>query len=251
MNNLDKEEKVDSQLLIEQLKAENELKTKWLSLIAHDFRGLFSNISMLLSALESESISQEIFLSMLPELKQIADKNTKTLESTFAWVNSQTEGFNPHVEDVVIHNLFLELKDKFREELEVKEISLVFVGDEEISLPTDRFLLIFVLKQIIENAIKYSHKKGVIEVIVHSDSKSNKMNITIKDNGVGMKSGIANNIGTLDGSPHTGTLQEKGAGLSLVIVKDFVGKLNGQISITSIMNEGTSIMLSFRQKLND
>ena len=94
MNNEDnKMKKTDDQLIIEQLRAENELKTKWLSLIAHDFKGLFSSISFLLDAFDNKSISQEMFMSMLPEIRQITDKNIKTLEGTFAWINSQTDGF--------------------------------------------------------------------------------------------------------------------------------------------------------------
>ena len=157
-----KKEAVDSQQTIEKLTAENELKTKWISLIAHDFKGLFSNIQLLLDAFGSKSISQELFMSMLPELKQIAEKNSKTLSRTFAWVNSQTDGFNPHIENVLIHDLFLELLDQFSEAIELKELSIQFVGNKDLSLSTDKFLLKFILKQTVDNAIKYSNKRGEI-----------------------------------------------------------------------------------------
>lgn len=243
-------EKINDQLLIEQLRAESELKTKWLSLIAHDFKGLFSNIQVLLNALASNSISQEIFVSMLPELNQIAEKNSKTLESTFAWINSQAKGFSPNKEDVLIYDLFSELKNDLGKELALKELSLQFMGDEEISLHSDQLLLKFILKQIIENAVKYSNQKGVIEVIAHSDSKMKKVNITIKDYGMGMKDSVLKSIGTFDGAPYTGTMHEKGAGLSLVIVKDFVKDLKGMMNISSIFDEGTSVELEFPQAFN-
>lgn len=238
-----KKEAADSQHAIDKLRAENELKAKWLSLIAHDFKGLFTNIQFLLDAFESNSISQELFMSMLPELKQIAEKNAKTLESTFAWVNSQTDGINLHPEGVIIHSLFLDIKQEFNKEIKVKELTVKFAGDIDASLVTDKFLMKFILKQLVENAIKYSNKSGAIEVVTHSNL--NKVNIIIKDNGVGMKDSRLNSIGTLDGSPYTGTMQEKGAGLSLVIVKDFVEILNGQMSISSVIDEGTSVALSF------
>ena len=244
-------EKTKDQIIIEQLMAENELKTKWLSLIAHDFKGLFSNIQLLLNAYDSESITQEQFISMLPELKQIAEKNSKTLKNTFEWVNSQTEGFKLHVEDVSIHAMFLYLMDELSEDIQMKELSIEFVGHKKLSLYTDIFLLKFILKQIVDNAIKYSNKKGVIEVIAHLDSNSPDVIITIKDNGVGMDNRTLNNLGTLDGSPCTGTMQEKGAGLSLVIVRDFVKKLNGKISIYSIKNKGTTVELRFPKNINN
>lgn len=237
---------VVDQYTIEQLKAENELKTKWLSLIAHDFKGLFSNIKMMLEMLDNKSISKEMFTSMLPELRQITDKNTKTLESTFAWVNSQTKGFSPHMEDVQIYDLYLLLKEEYSENIRLKELSVKFAGNQELCLHTDRFLITFVLKQIVENAIKYSNNKGVINVSALSDE--NSVTITVKDNGVGIKQDVATKLATLDGTPYTGTIGEKGAGLSLVIVKEFVEKLNGQMNICSVIDEGTTVQLMFTRK---
>ena len=215
----------------------------WLSLIAHDCKGLFSNIKYLLDAMADDNITPEIFMSMLPELKQISEKNSKTLKNTFAWVNAQTNGFAIDSETVVIHNLFLELVEAFDKEIAAKELSFTFVGDEAIFLNTDRFLLRFILKQLIENAIKYSNKGGVVELIAHSSSE--KVTIGVKDHGMGMKDSRLKTIGTLDGAPYTGTMDEKGAGLSLVIVKDFVKMLNGTMSVSSIENVGTSVEIKF------
>ena len=234
---------IDYEEIIEQLRAENQLKTKWISLIAHDCKGLFSNIQFLLDAMASENITPEIFMSMLPELKQISEKNSKTLKNTFAWVNAQTNGFAIDSETVVIHNLFLELVEEFDKEITAKELSFKFVGDEAILLNTDRFLLRFILKQLIENAIKYSNKGGVVELIAHSSSE--KVTIAVKDHGMGMKDSRLKTIGTLDGAPFTGTMDEKGVGLSLVIVKDFVEMLDGIMSVSSVEGVGTTVEIEF------
>ena len=235
---------IDSKKRMEKLKAENELKTKWLSLIAHDCKGLFSNIKYLLDAMADDNITPEIFMSMLPELKQITEKNSKTLESTLAWVNAQTDGFSIDNESVVIHHLYLELVEEFDKKIAAKELTLNFVGDKKTLLNTDRFLLRFILKQLIDNAIKYSNKGDVVDWLAHSDSE--KTTISIKDNGVGMKSNRLSTIGTLDGAPFTGTMDEKGAGLSLVIVKDFVEMLDGTMSVSSVEGEGTTIEVELK-----
>ena len=102
------------------------------------------------------------------------------------------------------------------------------------------------MKQLIENAIKYSNKGELVELIVHSDL--DKVTIAVKDNGVGMKSSRLNTIGTLDGAPYTGTMDEKGAGLSLVIVKDFVEMLDGTMRVSSIEGEGTTVEIKLKTK---
>lgn len=231
--------------LIKQLKAESELKTKWLSLIAHDFKGLFSNISMLLAAYETESISQETLLSMLPEIKQIADKNSKTLESTFAWVNTQIDGFNPIIEEIDVYSLFLTLKEDLKAEIDLKEISLEYVGEKDLKFFSDKFLLTFILKQTIGNAIKYSYEGGEVRMIVSKASEG--CTILIEDYGMGMNKRVQENLYTLNGCPYLGSMNEKGAGLSLVVIKDFVEKLGAKMDVSSTIGEGTTVKFIFRE----
>lgn len=234
---------MEKEVIIEKLKAENELKTKWLSLIAHDFKGMFHNIVYLLNAYENKDIPQELFLTMLPEIKQIAEKNLKTLDSTFAWVNSQTDGFKQQSEDISIYELFLELKEELQSYLHLKNISLIFSGEETLVLQSDKFLLTFILKQIIENAVKYSNKDGVVMFI--ASLRQNIALIEIRDEGMGMNTDVQDNIFTLNKSPFKGTLDEVGAGLSLVIVKDFIEKLGASIEVISKLNEGTTVKIMF------
>ncbi|HKM44665.1 MAG TPA: HAMP domain-containing sensor histidine kinase [Dysgonamonadaceae bacterium] len=237
---------MEKKLIIEKLKSENELKTKWLSLIAHDFKGMFHNIVYLLNAYEKKDIPQEMFLTMLPEIKQIAEKNLKTLDSTFAWINAQTDGFKLQIEDVSIYELFLELKEELHSQISSKDISIRYSGDETLVLQSDKLLLKFILKQVLENAVKYSNKDA--EVMFIAGSQHNETCIEIKDQGMGMSNNVHNNIFTLDGSPYKGTQNEVGAGLSLVIVKDFIEKLGGSVEVHSKPNEGTIVKISLDTK---
>ena len=237
---------MEKEVIIEKLKAENELKTKWLSLIAHDFKGMFHNIVYLLNAYENKDIPQELFLTMLPEIKQIAEKNLKTLDSTFAWINAQTDGFKLQIEDVSIYELFLELKEELHSQISSKDISIRYSGDETLVLQSDKLLLKFILKQVLENAVKYSNKDA--EVMFIAGSQHNETCIEIKDQGMGMSNNVHNNIFTLNGSPYKGTINEVGAGLSLVIVKDFIEKLDGSIEVCSKLNEGTTVKLMFSNR---
>ena len=228
---------------IEQLSAEVELKTKWISLLAHDFKGLSSNINLLLNAMAEQHITYEVFMSMLPELKQLAAKNYKTIESTLAWVNAQSDGFNPANESINLHVLFSQLIEEYAEAIATKNLSFQFEGDETIKLNTDPFLLRFILKQLVENAIKYSNKSCTIVLQTHTNN--DKVHIVVKDSGVGMNHSRLGTIGTLDGVPYTGTMDEKGAGLSLVIVNDFVELLGGTMRVESVEGEGTMVKLQF------
>jgi signal transduction histidine kinase len=99
------------------------------------------------------------------------------------------------------------------------------------------------LRQTIGNAIKYSRKNGEVSFVVNKTTDG--VNLEIKDFGLGMNEAVLNSIFTLNESPYKGSMGEKGAGLSLVIVKYFVEKLNGSVKVTSEVDEGTTIKLSF------
>ena len=236
-------EHMDNIHIIDQLKIESELKTKWLSLISHDFKGMFSSLCWLLEAFENKTISQDVFFSMLPEMKQIANKNSKTLESTFNWVNLQSKGFNLQIEEISLYDLFLQLKEEINQTLESKRIDLKCIGAKDVQIKTDKFLLTFILKQIIDNAVKYSSVGGEVKICIESDQ--NEIQICIEDNGMGMNDNVVDNICTLNVSPYTGSMNEKGTGLSMVIVNDFVEKLKGKMSIISSPSNGTVVKLNF------
>lgn len=230
---------------LDRLRKENELLKRWLSLASHDFRGLFANLSMLIGAFENDSISQETLLKMLPEIKQIADKNNKTVERTFEWIKTQLDGFIPHADDVVLFDLFAELGEELEERLKSKNISLIFDGDKNLSVTTDKFLLRFILKSILDNAIKYSFPQGEVKfsVVDHQNS----MSVYVSDDGVGMDKEVLENLFTFTNPPYTGTMYEKGAGLSLVIARSFVNILGLGMTIKSIKESGTIVEVSFNK----
>ena len=60
---------MEKKLIFEKLKSENELKTKWLSLIAHDFKGMFHNIVYLLNAYEKKRYSSGAVFNHAPRNK--------------------------------------------------------------------------------------------------------------------------------------------------------------------------------------
>ena len=144
---------------------------------------------------------------------------------------------------LVFYELFLDLKEELHDKIKSKSISIGYSTEENLILQSDRLLLTFILKQTLENAIKYSNKDG--EVVFIASFKHNELSIEIEDNGVGMTNKVQSNIFTLNGSPYKGTMDEVGAGLSLVVVKHFVEKLGGNMEVVSKPNEGTAVKYIF------
>jgi signal transduction histidine kinase len=230
--------------LIKQLKDELELKNKYLSLIAHDFKGLFSNILWVLGAYEKKVITEQEFKSMLPELKQNAQINLNTINDTFDWINVQRYEGEIDVKDVNSYKLILELKTSLRESILSKNISISQVGDPNFIFKSNPVLLRFILKKLIENAIKYSYLDGEIEI--ESRVVDPFVHFFVKDLGTGICDSNLPITFTMNEANFIGTQGEKGGGLSLIIVNDFVKLMNGKIKIyPNRDNKGTIAELIF------
>jgi signal transduction histidine kinase len=95
-----------------------------------------------------------------------------------------------------------------------------------------------ILRNVISNAIKFTERSGQIEVMTRDDG--DYLQIIIKDTGIGIDKEKINNLFTLqEKKSSVGTEREKGSGLGLVLVNEFIQINNGNITVES-SSSGTS-----------
>ena len=237
---------VDKDLRIQELAAESELKTQWISLLVHDAENLMSTFNWLSEAFENNEITEDMVLKLLPEIRQQIQVNKNNFKGTSDWVRLQLMGDIAPLSRINIQNVFFELKEELKRSLDQKQLKLEYIGDPTVCITKDKVLLHFVLKKIIENAIKYSYTKG--RIVFRTNENASGIQIRIEDQGMGMNANVLASIFSLKGSPYTGTQHEKGAGLSLIIVSDFVKKLEGTLIAQSEEEKNTVFELSFPVK---
>ncbi|MFN3800746.1 sensor histidine kinase, partial [Belliella pelovolcani] len=125
-----------------------------------------------------------------------------------------------------------------------KEIMLsVHLKSQNGDIPFPQNKLLQILGNLISNAIKFTKKEGLIVCTAKVDRE--KIKICIEDNGIGIS---AANLAKLEENnlvSSFGTNQEKGTGLGIALCKRYVEKNNGQMEISSKVNQGTKICLSF------
>lgn len=109
---------------------------------------------------------------------------------------------------------------------------------EEISVYADKFTIIVAINNVLYNAVKFTPKGGL--VVISAKKINGETEIKIKDTGIGMKSEIIERFFLSQKIASTpGTEQEKGTGLGLILVKDFIEKNNGSLTIKSAPGKGT------------
>jgi len=229
------------QLKIERLENEINFKNALISILSHDSKELFGNFLWLIEALEEKTIGEEDFFKLLPQVKGDVQKNLQTVKDSSAWLKTQYGEFKVKPVKIMVTDLFHHLEKEYAAKLKEKNINFYFKEDHHASVTNDRLLLEYVLDKIVSNAVKYSSPGQ--DIYLEGAAKGDQVVLSVTDSGTGMNEKYLSAIFTYDNPVFLGTSGEKGAGLSLKIVRNFVSLMGGTIDIVSSENNGTSVSL--------
>nr|BFF37011.1 tetratricopeptide repeat protein [Tenacibaculum mesophilum] len=232
----------------EELNLLNITKDKLFSIVSHDLRSsvdlikrtninLFKKITPL-----KDSLLSNIVLSNITT----ANTTYNLLENLLNWATLQTKQLYFHQESVDLHSIVKQVEYNFIPLFKSKNISF------QNQIPTATFIfadidsLKIIIRNLLDNAIKFSHNNGKISV--HSKEVDNLIQFTIKDNGIGMNKTIVNNL-----LKETSLLnkkrnqQEIGTGLGIQLCKTLAQKNNATFTIKSTEGKGTQVLLRFKK----
>lgn len=229
------------QLKIERLENEINFKNGLISILSHDSKELFGTFLFLIEELEQKNISEEDFFTLLPQVKNDAKKNLQTVQDSIAWLKTQYGEFKIKPVKIRVMDLFHYLEERYAAQLKEKNINFYFKGDPNTFVTSDRILLEYILDKIFNNAAKYSlpGQDVYLQVITEDD----QVVLSVTDFGTGMNEKYLSGIYTYNIPIFLGTSGEKGVGLSLKIVKNFISLLHGNIQIISAENKGTTVSI--------
>ena len=116
---------------------------------------------------------------------------------------------------------------------------------------TDEKWLVFVIEQLLSNAIKYT-PKGSIHIYATSKQEANLIttSLIIEDTGIGISAEDLPRIFERAFTGYNGRIDKKSSGLGLYLCKTILQKLGHEISITSKPQEGTCVTITFLEDLN-
>ena len=128
----------------------------------------------------------------------------------------------------------------------VKDVEYkVDIIPENLTIYADRIHFHNIVSNLIDNAIKYSFDKAVVEIKVYKEDES--VVISVKDYGIGISSENLNHIfEQFYRVPHGNIHNVKGYGLGLFYVKSMVEKHNGEIAVESSLNRGSTFTLKIK-----
>jgi len=226
----------------DQLKDLNSTKDKLFSIISHDLRSPFNAIlgfqDLLLNSYAEFSDTER--LNMIRQVYSTTNQAYHLVENLLNWARIQTNNIHHHPVKFNLGKVVLEKLDLYRDIAEAKGISFNYQLPEELVAFADINLLDTTLRNLINNAIKFTPRGGFI--LIKASQELDIIKISVIDSGTGM---TREQIETLFNIEKThsidGTNGEKGSGLGLVLCKEFVEINKGSISVESQVGKGSII----------
>lgn len=224
----------------------NHIKDTFFSIISHDLKSPFTSLLGM-----SDLLYEDIDDMDKPEIKRyagelniVANNVYLLLENLLEWSLSQREGFVLAKEKINLKKIVEKNIPLFEKNLIQKELTLVKEFHENVYITADTDMISSVIRNLLNNAIKYSLKTGKITLRISTDE--NNATLEIEDNGVGIESArLAGLFSNNPGISTPGTANEKGTGLGLILSRDFVEMNQGILTIHSKINEGTTVRIIF------
>ncbi len=217
-------------------------KDKFFNIVAHDLKNPFTSL-LGSTELLYNNINQ-LNNEEIRKLAEIINESSKSgytiLQNLLDWSRSQTGllKFNP--EKINLKKLIDENVSNLKLYAANKEIAMHsdHGSDKDINIFTDKNMLNTVLRNLISNAIKFTHRNGNVNVGISRED--DEVIISVKDTGTGISEENIEKLFRLDTRFQLpGTDNEQGTGLGLKLSKEFVGKLGGRIWVESVENKGS------------
>lgn len=230
-------------------------RDKLYSVIAHDLRSPMASIKMLcntiMMSIDQQTVPADVF-EMLEMTNRTAEEVFSLLDNLLKWTKSQLGKLSNVPQTIDMVGLIDGVIEVFKPIAGSKSISLKLDSAvESVHVTVDIEMIKSVVRNLISNAIKFSHKDTtvVIRVKVQDVEDENKTEegndkevlVTVSDSGCGIKKEDQEKL--LNEATHFttfGTDSEEGSGLGLLLCKDFVSKNHGRLWFTSEEGVGSN-----------
>ncbi|MFC2152067.1 ATP-binding protein [Bacteroidota bacterium] len=244
------EDKVKQAKLNKELFQLNSTKDKLFSIIGHDLRSPINSI-IGFSGLLKEKIDQNDFDKIAYLNNHIWNGGIQTsqlIDNISFWANTQKEKIKFNPAQISLKNIFTDLLKTYDSIASLKNITLENNLKSDILIWADIDLLRIILRNLINNAIKFTKKDG--SVIIDATELESETRISVKDNGIGIsEDSIQLLFSSAKDKSTLGTENEFGTGLGLMLCKEFVERHGGKIWVKSEINKATEFIFSMPHKL--
>ncbi|WP_321344319.1 hybrid sensor histidine kinase/response regulator [uncultured Draconibacterium sp.] len=225
----------------EELRKANAAKDKFFSIIAHDLKSPFNALLGLSEAmLENwQEIPDDNKIEFVQDINKASKSTYNLLQNLLEWSRSQTGKVKVEASEFSPLEIVNDNLEVLKQHADSKKITIANELNPEIKCFADKNMISTVFRNLISNAIKFTHPNGTIKIT--SFAKNSHYEFCVTDNGIGMDEATKNSLFNLSSKTQRfGTSHESGTGLGLHLCKEFVENNKGELSVISKENEGST-----------
>ncbi|MEO9967787.1 MAG: sensor histidine kinase [Reichenbachiella sp.] len=220
------------------LQNSNKIKDRLLSVISHDVKSPLNNLRGLLSLYHSKSITQEKLSNFIKQIDDSLSRTNGMVDNILFWTTRQRKGVKVKIEKIDVVQILRDIIMLMKNPAEIKSINIEYEAEGPIKIDSDEGIVNFVIRNLLANAVKFSTQNG--EINVKLEQNTSNIKLTVVDHGVGMTDEqIARLFESERAESTQGTAEEKGTGLGLNLVKEYLQEINGELAITSKIGLGS------------
>lgn len=225
-----------------------EMKNDFINNMTHEFKTPISTISLAAQMLNDDSVRKS--QTMLQHISTVINDETKRLrfqvEKVLQMSLFDRQKSTLRLQDIEANSAIVNIVNTFKIKVEKfgGHINSALNAEDSI-IHVDEMHFTNVIFNLLDNAVKYRREEVPIELTVTTNNLSNdKLEITIADNGIGIKKEDLKKIFDKFYRVSTGNRHDvKGFGLGLAYVNKMVRELGGDIRVESELNEGTKFII--------
>jgi signal transduction histidine kinase/ligand-binding sensor domain-containing protein len=228
-----------------ELELANQAKDKFFSIISHDLKNPLSSIDQLIGLIINQypQWNEERLNQYLKMLKKSSGQTLELLDDLLIWARTQTKRISINKTNFGLDDLCEELKSYCLPLAKNKNIALKFPASCTHHVFADKNTLQLVLRNLITNAIKFSHPNS--SVIVEIEEHKSEIVVKVIDYGIGMTPNEVQKLFKVDKMvSKKGTAGELGSGLGLILCYEFLLLNGGHIWVESERGKGSTFFFS-------
>jgi len=229
-----------------ELERANYVKDRLFSVIGHDLRGPIGSMPVLVGFIKDKDTSAEELAFVTESLEVNTAAAIETLDNLLNWGKAQIRG-------VSINPSLFKVKEVIENELSLqhslaagKQISIADnTGAAQAYADKDHFRI--VVRNLLSNAIKFTETGGAISVNAAPGEPGYTI-FSVQDNGVGMTETQKQEVFDVRHTSTTGTANEAGNSIGLMLCKTFVEENGGRIWVESEKGKGATFYFSLKSQ---
>jgi len=225
-----------------ELKESNEVKDKLFSVLAHDLRSPFSSIISLLSLINDDILDAKERKELIDMVVLSSNASLEILNNLLKWGEMQIKGIRINQANILPYPIIERNIALLSASAELKGIRINNKVGKAFKILADADHFEFVTRNLLANAIKFTKTGGLVSFGSEIDKEKGEVKFTVKDTGIGIAPNRLQSIFTMSSVSTTGTNDEKGTSIGLVLCKEFVEANQGRIWAESTIGEGSEFI---------